>query len=269
MSTPSAPTTPFTLAGRNALVTGGSRGIGAAVSRLLAQSGANVCVGYHSRRSEAVQMVAQVAAFGVKAAAHASDISTAAGAASLVEHATRELGTLEVLVHSAGIWPVEEQPVAELEDARWASTMRQNTDAMFFVTRAAARAMMSGRRAGLGGYGGRIVLVSSTAGQRGEAMHADYAASKGAMISFVKSMAVEVAEFEITVNAVAPGWVDTEMCELPFRDGGKERIAKAIPVRRIATPDDIAFPIVCLCFPGSRHVTGEIVNVNGGSVLCG
>src|ERR1700681_4355161 len=169
MSAPSTPSTPFTLAGRNALVTGGSRGIGGAVARLLAQSGASVCLGYHSRRSEAVQMVAQVAAFGVKAAAHASDISTAAGAASLVDHAMRELGTLDILVRSAGIWPVEEQPVAELDDARWAKTMRQHTDAMFFVTRAAARAMMSGRRAGAGGYGGRIVLVASTAGQRGEA----------------------------------------------------------------------------------------------------
>ena len=100
-------------------------------------------------------------------------------------------------------------------------------------------------------------------------MHADYAASKGAMISFVKSMAVELAPMGITVNAIAPGWVDTEMCALPFANGGKERIAKGIPVGRIASADDIAFPIVSLCFDGARHVTGEIVNVNGGSVLCG
>ena len=210
-----------------------------------------------------------VTTFGVKAAAHASDISTPAGASSLVDHTMRELGSLDICVHSAGIWPVEEQSAATLGDDRWANTMRQNTDAMFFVTRAALKAMMSGRRAAPGAFGGRIVLVASTAGQRGEGMHSDYAASKGAMISFVKSVAVEVAEFEITVNAVAPGWVDTEMCEVPFREGGKERIATGIPVRRIATPDDIAFPIVCLCFPASRHVTGEIVNVNGGSVLCG
>jgi 3-oxoacyl-[acyl-carrier protein] reductase len=163
-------------------------------------------------------------------------------------------------VHSAGVWPVEEVPVSELTDERWAHTMKQNIDAMFFVSRSAAKAM---------GNGGRIVLIASTAGQRGEAMHADYGTSKGAMISFVKSMAVEVAPLGITVNAVAPGWVDTEMCEIPFANGGRERIAKGIPVGRIATPEDIAFPVVSLCFAGARHVTGEIVNVNGGSVLCG
>ena len=111
--------------------------------------------------------------------------------------------------------------------------------------------------------------VASTAGQRGESMHADYGASKGAMISFVKSMAVELAPFDITVNAIAPGWVDTEMCATPFANGGKERIAAGIPVGRIASADDIAFPIVSLCFDGARHITGEIVNVNGGSVLAG
>jgi 3-oxoacyl-[acyl-carrier protein] reductase len=119
------------------------------------------------------------------------------------------------------------------------------------------------------GDGGRVVLVSSTAGQRGEAMHADYAASKGAMIAFVKSVAIEVASRGITVNSVAPGWVDTEMCAEPFADGGRERIASGIPLGRIASPDDIAAPIAFLCMPAARHVTGEILNVNGGSVLCG
>jgi 3-oxoacyl-[acyl-carrier protein] reductase len=258
---------PFGLGGASALVTGGGRGIGAAVARLLAQAGANVCIGYRSRAGEAEQVAADCRGFGVRAAVHASDISTPAGARSLVAHVVRAFGALDILVHSAGIWPVEEQAVADLDDARWANTMRQNVDAMFFVTKAAAGAMMARPRTAA--IGGRIVLIASTAGQRGESMHADYAASKGAMISFVKSMAVEVAAHGITVNAVAPGWVDTEMCELPFRDGGKERIAKGIPVGRVASPEDIAFPVVTLCFAGARHVTGEIVNVNGGSVLCG
>jgi 3-oxoacyl-[acyl-carrier protein] reductase len=119
------------------------------------------------------------------------------------------------------------------------------------------------------GEGGRIVMVSSTAGQRGEAGHADYAASKGAMISFVKSLAVELAPRGITVNSVAPGWVDTEMTADAMAAGGRARIAAGIPIGRVATPDDVAFPIVCLCAPQARHVTGEILNVNGGSVLCG
>jgi 3-oxoacyl-[acyl-carrier protein] reductase len=253
-------TGPFSLSGKRAVVTGGSRGIGRAVSHLLAQAGADLCIGFHSRVSDAEQAAEELRGHGGNVVMHASDISTAAGARSLIAHAEQTLGGIDILVHSAGVWPVEEVPVSELTDERWAHTMKQNIDAMFFVSRSAAKAM---------GNGGRIVLIASTAGQRGEAMHADYGTSKGAMISFVKSMAVEVAPLGITVNAVAPGWVDTEMCEIPFANGGRERIAKGIPVGRIATPEDIAFPVVSLCFAGARHVTGEIVNVNGGSVLCG
>ena len=112
-------------------------------------------------------------------------------------------------------------------------------------------------------------MVSSTAGQRGEAYHADYAASKGAMISLVKSVAVELGKRDITVNAVAPGWVDTEMVAQPMAEAGRDRISAAIPLGRIAHADDIAGPIVFLCSPLARHITGEILNVNGGSVLCG
>ncbi|MCX5755787.1 MAG: SDR family oxidoreductase [Gemmatimonadetes bacterium] len=287
---------PFSLQGKRALVTGGTRGIGAACSRLLARAGADVCVGYRSRHNEAAVMRAELTALGVKGASLAADIGSSAGAQALVDHAVRELGGLDILIHSAGIWPVEEVAVHEMTDERWARTMRENVDAMFFVSRAAARAMMAARARALGAAGsmrasgstprvgiasvngdpattphsgGRIVHVASTAGQRGESMHADYGASKGAMISFVKSMAPELAPYDITVNAVAPGWVDTEMCDTPFANGGKERIAAGIPVGRIATPHDIAFPIVALCFDGARHITGEIVNVNGGSVLAG
>lgn len=259
--------TSFSLAGKRAVITGASRGIGAAVAKLLAISGADVCLGYRSHRSGAEAAAALCQEEGVRAVVHGSDISTAAGASSLMSFALSELGAPDIVIHSAGIWPAVEQPVAELDDVRWGSTMRQNVDAMFFVSRAAVGTMMANPRDDRGGR--RIVLISSTAGQRGEALHADYAASKGAMIAFVKSLAVEVASEGITVNAVAPGWVDTEMCAIPFRDGGKARIAQGIPVGRVASAEDIAFPTVCLCFEGSRHITGEIVNVNGGSVLCG
>lgn len=268
-------TTPFTLQHKRALVTGGTRGIGLAVSRLLARLGADVCVGYRSRHAEAATLRDELKALGVTGASLAADIGSSGGAQALVDHAVRELGGLDILVHSAGIWPVDEAAVHEMTDERWARTMRENVDATFFIARAAARAMMAGRArvTGAGGRsrtgGGRIVFIASTAGQRGEAMHADYGASKGAMIAFVKSFAVELAPCDITVNAVAPGWVDTEMCVEPFANGGRERIAAGIPVGRIATPDDIAFPTVSLCFDGARHITGEILNVNGGSVLCG
>jgi len=250
----------FSLRGKRAVVTGGTRGIGAAVSRLLAECGADVCVGYRSRTAEADAMVRELTATGVRAHAHAADLGDAAGAQSLIDAAVQTFGAVDIVVHSAGIWPVEELAVHAMPDERWRRTMRENVDAMFYVSRAAAAAL---------GAGGRIVHVSSTAGQRGEAYHADYAASKGAMISFVKSQAVELAARGITVNGVAPGWVDTEMCAEVFADGGRERAAAGIPVGRVATAADVAFAVVALCFGGARHITGEIVNVNGGSVLCG
>lgn len=257
----------FSLHGKRALVTGGTRGVGGAVARMLAGCGADVCVGYRSRHAEAAAMRDAIAAAGVKGASLASDIGSAAGANALIDHAVRELGGIDILVHSAGIWPPQDAPVTAMTDEQWARTMRENVDATFYITRAAAGAMRAPGASRQGG--GRIVIVDSTAGQRGEAFHADYAASKGAVISFVKSVAVELAPHDITVNAVAPGWVDTEMCAIPFANGGRERIAQGIPVGRVASPDDVAFPIVALCFDGARHVTGEILNVNGGSVLCG
>ena len=253
-------TSVFSLRGKRAVVTGGSRGIGAAVSRLLAEQGADVCVGYRSRAAEAEALVAELTARGVRSVAHGSDLGESTGADSLSDAAVQAFGGLDIVVHSAGIWPPEDVPVAEMTDAHWHRTMRANVDATFFISRAASRALSDG---------GRIVHVASTAGQRGEAFHADYAASKGAMISFVKSHAQEVARRGITVNAVAPGWVDTEMCALPFSGGGRARIEAGIPNGRVATAEDIAVAVVALCMPGMRHVVGEIVNVNGGSVLCG
>ena len=250
----------FSLKGKRAVVTGGSRGIGAAVSRLLAECGADLCIGYRSRLSEADSMVAELKAMGVRATAFAADLGDASGADGLIRSCVETFGGLDILVHSAGIWPSEEVSVHEMSDERWRRTMRENVDAMFYVSRAAARVMKAG---------GRIVHIASTAGQRGEAFHADYGASKGAMISFVKSQAVELARSGITVNCVAPGWVDTEMCVDAFADGGEARIAAGIPVGRVASPRDVGFAAVALCMPGMRHVVGEIVNVNGGSVLCG
>lgn len=248
------------LRGKRAVVTGGSRGIGASTARLLAAAGADVGIGYRSRTADAEAVVQELRGRGVKAFAHATDLAERAGIEALFERAARELGGVDIFVGNAGVWPVEEVAVAELDDDRWHRTMRENVDAIFFGSRLAARTL---------GPGGRIVLVSSTAGQRGEAMHADYAASKGAVISFVKSLAVELAPHDVTVNCVAPGWVDTEMVVEPFGAGGRGRIEAAIPLGRVASPDDVAGPIVFLCSTLARHVTGEVLNVNGGSVMCG
>ena len=250
----------FSLKGKRAVVTGGSRGIGAAVTRLLAAEGASVCIGYRSRRADADALVAALSMSGTSASAHASDLGAPGGADSLIAAGVAAFGGLDIVVHSAGVWPPEEVPVHEMTDERWRRTMRENVDAMFFISRAAARVL---------GDGGRIVHVASTAGQRGEAYHADYGASKGAMISFVKSQAIELAKRGVTVNCVAPGWVDTEMCADVFANGGRARIETTIPNGRVATPEDVAFAVVSLCMAGARHLVGEIVNVNGGSVLAG
>jgi 3-oxoacyl-[acyl-carrier protein] reductase len=248
------------LSGKRALVTGGSRGIGAATARLLAKAGAHVVIGYRSRTEDAKRVVAELRALGVEADAQAADVSSRAGAEALVEGTVRALGGLDLFVANAGVWPAEEVPVAELDDERWTRTMRENVDSVFHTTRAVARVIADH---------GRIVLVSSTAGQRGEAYHADYGASKGAVISFTKSLSVELASRGVTVNSVAPGWVDTEMVAAPMSGDGRSRIAAGIPLGRIASAEDIAGPIVFLCSSLSRHITGEILNVNGGSVLCG
>lgn len=250
----------FSLVGKRAVVTGGSRGIGGACAELLAECGADVCVGYRSRSADAEAMVTKLTGKGVSAVAHSSDLGTAAGADSLIAAAVSAFGGVDIVIHSAGIWRVEDVPVQEMTDERWHRTMRENLDATFFVSRAAARVL---------GEGGRIVHIASTAGQRGEAGHADYAATKGAMISFVKSQAIELARRGVTVNCVAPGWVDTEMCAVPYADGGKARIEASIPNGRVASASDVAWAAVALCAPGARHLVGEIVNVNGGAVLCG
>jgi 3-oxoacyl-[acyl-carrier protein] reductase len=150
--------------------------------------------------------------------------------------------------------------VDNLDPQRWHDVMDVNLNGMFYGAAAAARVLPRG---------GRMIFIASTAGQRGEAGHADYAATKGAMISFVKSLAVELGPRDVTVNAVAPGWVDTEAVARPFAGGGRARIEQAIPLGRVAAPDDIAGPVLFLASPLARHITGEILNVNGGSVLCG
>jgi len=248
------------LTGKRALVTGGSRGVGRATALMLARAGADVAISYRSRSEDAAAVVDAMRAEGVRAFADAGDLSLPDDVARLFGRVRDELGGLDVFVGNAGIWPPDPVAVADMEGGQWRRTIAVNLDSIFYTTRAAARLVADG---------GRIVLVSSTAGQRGEAFHADYAASKGAIISLVKGIAVELAPRDVTVNAVAPGWIDTEMCNLPFADGGRERIEGGIPLGRVASADDIAAPILFLCSSLARHVTGEVLNVNGGAVLCG
>ena len=249
----------ITLHGRTALVTGGSRGIGRAVVAMLARAGADVAVGYHTRAAEAEAVAAEARAAGRRAIAVGGDLGDPVAVDAITGAVAESFGRLDIFVANAGIWPPDEVPLGRLSPDRWRATMAANLDAVFHSTRAAL---------GLMGPGGRVVLVASTAGQRGEAGHADYAASKGAVIALTKSLAIEYAP-DILVNCVAPGWVDTDMAAPAFGGGEKERIARTIPLRRIPTAEQIAGPVVFLCSDLASHVTGEVLNVNGGSVLCG
>lgn len=248
------------LQGKAALVTGGSRGIGGATALLLARAGASVGVAYRSRAEDAERVVNACRDLGVHAWSMAGDLARPADVEALFARVDQEVGGLDIFVGNHGVWPPDDVPLAEMTDEQWIATVDANLHSMFYACRAALRRLRDG---------GRIVLVSSTAAQRGEAYHGDYAATKGALVSLVKGLCVEVGRRGITVNAVAPGWVDTEMAEPGLVGEGRARVARQIPLGRIATAEDVAGPIVFLCSELGRHVTGEVLNVNGGSVLAG
>jgi 3-oxoacyl-[acyl-carrier protein] reductase len=248
------------LSGRKAIVTGGSRGVGKAVALMLARAGAHVGISYQSRKDDADGVVADLQRMGVHGWAQRGDLASAADAQRLFDYASQAFGRIDIFVGNAGLWEPTDVPLAQMSDGQWRRTIGVNLDSIFYTTRAAIRMINDG---------GRIVLISSTAGQRGEANHGDYAASKGAIISLVKGIALELASRNITVNCVAPGWIDTEMAATPYAGGGRTRIESNIPLGRVASADDVAGPVLFLCSSLARHITGEILNVNGGSVLCG
>jgi 3-oxoacyl-[acyl-carrier protein] reductase len=246
------------LEGRVALVTGGSRGIGAACSRLLARAGAAVAVNFRSREADAAELVESIRSGGGSARAFRADLSDETEAAGLLEEVRQRLGDVTLLVNNAGIW--EGTRIERLPLAAWERTFAMNMRSMFLVSRGVVPMM---RRAG----GGRIVNIASTAGQRGEAEHADYAATKGAAIAFTRSLGVELAADGIRVNCVAPGWVDTEMCVEAFAGGGREAIERGIPMRRVGRPDEIAGAVLFCLSDLSSFMTGAVVSVNGGAVM--
>ncbi len=246
---------------RVAIVTGGSRGIGRATVQRLAEAGAHVVVNYLTRDRDADSAVQAARDLGVEALPVQADISSADAAERLVDAALERFGRVDVLVANAGIW--EGAPVEQMPEELWDRVLDANLRGTFTCCRAVVPSMKA-RGAG------SIVIVSSTAGQRGEAGYSNYAASKGGQISFAKSLATELAP-HIRVNCVAPGWVDTEMNDPVFHNGNgfRRHVEEAIPMRRIATPDDIAVSVAFLASDWSRHITGEVLNLNGGSVLCG
>ncbi len=254
------------LSGKVALITGGSRGIGAATVRLFVAAGAKVAFNYRSGKAQADALVKECGAQNCHAVA--CDLNSSESAAPLVKAAVERFGRIDILVANHGVWPAEDVAVEKMSDQQWRSTLSINLDAVFGLVKHSVAQMKA--QAKTGAAAGHIVLISSTSGQRGEAFHLDYSASKGALISMVKSLSAELAADKIYVNSVAPGWVDTDMSAATLADPrAGDKIRRGIPLGRVGTPEEIAGPILFLCTELAGFITGEIFNVNGGAVLVG
>jgi 3-oxoacyl-[acyl-carrier protein] reductase len=256
----------LSLSGKVALVTGGSRGIGAATVRMFVAAGAHVLFNYEKAKSQADQLVKELGENNC--AAVACNLSGTGSAGGLVASAVERFGRLDILVANHGVWPSEDMPVDQMSDSHWRNTLAINLDSVFsLIKHSVAHIKKQAKSASPAGH---IVLISSTAGQRGEAFHCDYAATKGAVISMVKGLATELARDGIYVNCVAPGWVETDMSAPTLSDPTQRaKVFATIPLGRVAKPEEIAAPILFLCTPHAGFITGEIFNVNGGAVLVG
>ncbi|MCI0353803.1 MAG: SDR family oxidoreductase [Acidobacteria bacterium] len=245
-----------------AVITGGSRGIGAATVRMFCAAGGRVLFNYAQAKAAAEKLVRECGAD--RCVAVPADLSGTASGEPLIRAAVDRFGRLDVLVANHGVWPPEDVSIDRMSEEHWRRTLAINLDSVFSLVKHTVARMKQQ------GSGGHIVLVSSTAGQRGEAFHADYAATKGAIISLVKGLSTELVADRIYVNCVAPGWVATDMTASTLADPvARARVFATIPMGRVATPEEIAGPILFLCTPHAGFITGEVVNVNGGAVLAG
>jgi 3-oxoacyl-[acyl-carrier protein] reductase len=257
----------MSLTGKVALVTGGSRGIGAATVRMFRQAGAKVVFNYRFAAQQAEALAAECGGPDL-CRAILQPLSTPEDGQALVTAAVAAFGRLDCAILNHGIWPAHDAPISSMTTEQWRGTLGINLDSVFGVVRAAVAQMQS--QPASGKPRGHIVLVSSTAGQRGEAFHADYAATKGALISLTKSLSTELIGQGIYCNCVAPGWVATEATVEVLSDPATStKLLSLIPLGRPAHVDEIAAPILFLCTPYAGFVSGEIFNVNGGAVLVG
>jgi 3-oxoacyl-[acyl-carrier protein] reductase len=253
----------ISLAGKAALITGGSRGIGAAAVKMFAEAGADVVFSFHKRRDAAQQVEEEARRHGTRVESLRADLSKMAPAKNLVDFAHERLGRLDILVANAGIWNLEDLPIEKMSERAWDDMMAANLKSVYSVIHFAVPRMIAQRS-------GRIIAISSTAGQRGESFHTHYGASKGGIISLVKGLSTELAPHNILVNCVAPGWVDPDMSKPVLETkAGAQQILATIPLRRPGTATEIAGSILFLASDLATWITGEVINVNGGAVLCG
>jgi 3-oxoacyl-[acyl-carrier protein] reductase len=257
---------PLSLSGKVALITGGSRGIGAATVRLFTAAGAKVAFTYNKARSQADALAKECGEANCHAIA--GSLNDPDSARAVVSQTVKHFGRLDILVANHGVWPAEDVAIEKMSNEQWRSTLSINLDAVFGLVKFTVAQMKSQPRTA--SAAGHIVLISSTSGQRGEAFHCDYSASKGALISMTKGLSTELAPAGIYVNSVAPGWVDTDMSKPALDDPRSgEIIRRTIPLGRPGTPEEIAGPVLFLCTEYATFITGEVFNVNGGAVLAG
>ena len=256
----------LSLSGKVALISGGSRGIGAATVRMFTEAGAKVVFSYRSARAQAEALARECGSDVCHPVE--SDLNRSEAARALVAETVKHFGRLDILIANHGVWPAVDVPIERMTDEQWRSTLSINLDGVFGLIKHCVAQMKAQPRSR--GPAGHIVLISSTSGQRGEAFHSDYSATKGALISMTKGLSTELAAAGIYVNSVAPGWVDTDMSAETIADPKSgEQIRSTIPMGRVGRPEEIAGPILFLCTEHASFITGEIFNVNGGAVLTG
>src|ERR1700686_5026454 len=256
----------LSLSGKVALITGGSRGIGAATVRMFTAAGAKVVFNYQHAKSQAEALAKECGEAHCRAIA--SNLDSPASARALVAEVVKHFGRIDILVANHGGWPAQDVATDQMSDEQWRSTLSINLDAVFGLVKYTVGQMKAQLRSG--SAAGHIVLISSTSGQPGEAVHCDYSSTKGAVISMPKSLSSELAPIGIYVNCVAPGWVETGMSRATLEDPvSGDKVRRTKPLGRVGKPEEIAAPVLFLCTEHAGFISGEIFNVNGGAVLVG
>lgn len=246
----------LSLAGRVALVTGASRGLGRAIARTLAERGATVAVGYAAREDAAASLCQEIAAAGGKAIAVGFDVADAAAVEAAVQRVVRELGALHVLVNNAGI--SIDALLMRAGEADLQRVLDVDLKGAFFCCKSAARHLLKAKSEG------RIINISSVIGEQGNAGQAMYAAAKAGLLGLTKSLARELAGRGVTVNAITPGFFDTDMTAASVQGEAREALLKQIPLGRIGRPEEVAEAVAFLAAPAAAYITGHVLAINGG-----
>lgn len=245
------------MAGKIALITGGSRGIGKEIALALAKEGNNIAISYGNNAESAMKVVNEIKSFGVEAIAVKADVSVSEDVTNLVKTVEEGLGTIDILVNNAGI--TKDNLLIKMTEADWDSVMEVNLKGVFLCTKAVSRSMMKKRY-------GKIINITSVVGITGNAGQGNYSASKAGVIGFTKSMAKELASRGIRVNAVAPGFIETDMTDV-LKEELKEEMLKMIPLSTMGKPSDIANLVVFLASEKSDYITGQIIKIDGGMAI--